>query len=264
LGFAILDNTPMRWNTRFRKVWPLICATVPLISLIGCGINDSGSSGGSIGQVEITTSKSASQPGSNLPREIFEAAYARKAPWDIGRPQPMFVEVADRIQGTILDAGCGTGDNALYFAGRGHAVVGIDFVDFPIREAKRKSKQRGLAVEFIRMDALALTAFDRKFDNVIDSGLFHCLEGDARLQYVAGLAHVTRPGGKVWLACFRDDEIGTPAPKSVSQRELRNAFDEGWTIEAINPARFTTIPTTHAAFRDEGPKAWFAVIRRNG
>src|SRR5687768_17028320 len=47
---------------------------------------------------------------------------AGKAPWDIGRPQPVFVKAADHIIGPILDAGCGTGENALFFAERGHKV----------------------------------------------------------------------------------------------------------------------------------------------
>src|SRR5687767_11033595 len=49
-------------------------------------------------------------------RSTFESAYAGQAPWDIGRPQKALSDVADQITGSILDAGCGTGDNALFFA----------------------------------------------------------------------------------------------------------------------------------------------------
>jgi predicted RNA methylase len=70
---------------------------------------------------------------SSLPsRETFESMYAKKPPWDIGRPQAAFVEAAGRVTGAVLDAGCGTGETALFFAGRGHPVLGIDFLDFPI------------------------------------------------------------------------------------------------------------------------------------
>ena len=48
-------------------------------------------------------------------RNTFESAYAGQAPWDIGRPQKAFLDVADRITGSVLDAGCGTGENALGF-----------------------------------------------------------------------------------------------------------------------------------------------------
>jgi 2-polyprenyl-3-methyl-5-hydroxy-6-metoxy-1,4-benzoquinol methylase len=76
-------------------------------------------------------------------RNTFETAYAGQAPWDIGRPQQAFLDVADRITGPILDAGCGTGDNALFFASRGHKVTGIDFLEEPIQRAKRKAAERG-------------------------------------------------------------------------------------------------------------------------
>jgi SAM-dependent methyltransferase len=66
----------------------------------------------------------------------FETASAGQAPWDIGKPQKAFIDVADQITGSILDAGCGTGDSALFFASRGHKVTGIDFLEEPILRAK--------------------------------------------------------------------------------------------------------------------------------
>ena len=65
-------------------------------------------------------------------RSTFESAYAGQPPWDIGRPQKALSDVADQMTGSILDAGCGTGDNALFFAERGHKVTGIDYVAEPI------------------------------------------------------------------------------------------------------------------------------------
>src|SRR5262245_18878035 len=50
-------------------------------------------------------------------RSTFEALYAGQAPWDIGKPQKPFIDVADRITGTVLDAGCGTGDRAVRVGG---------------------------------------------------------------------------------------------------------------------------------------------------
>jgi hypothetical protein len=52
-------------------------------------------------------------------RSTFENAYAGQAPWDIGRPQKPFLDVSDQVAGPVLDAGCGTGDKALFYAGRG-------------------------------------------------------------------------------------------------------------------------------------------------
>ena len=197
--------------------------------------------------------------------ETFESLYAGKAPWDIGRPQRAFVEAADRVTGEVLDAGCGTGENALFFAGRVHPVLGIDFLEGPVQEARRKAEERGLNAEFVRMDALALTTLDRQFDSVIDSGLFHVFSDEDRARYVAGLAHVTKPGGRLFLLCFSDEEPGTQGPRRVSGRELREAFADGWVVEEIRPDRFETRPDLEGvSFSEGGPRAWFSVIRREG
>ena len=117
----------------------------------------------------------------------FQAAYEGNPSWDLGRPQKPFIEVADQITGLVLDTGCGTGDNALFFAQRGQPVVGIDFVEFPIMEARRKADEQGVDAEFIQMDALKLPTLDHQFDSVIDCGLFHVLSDEDRRAYVAGL-----------------------------------------------------------------------------
>src|SRR5262249_10754955 len=86
---------------------------------------------------------------SSVDRATFENLYAGKAPWDIGKPQPAFTAVADQVTGRVLDAGCGTGEHALFFASRGHRVTGIDYLEVVIRRARAKAAERGVAVEFL-------------------------------------------------------------------------------------------------------------------
>jgi cyclopropane fatty-acyl-phospholipid synthase-like methyltransferase len=203
---------------------------------------------------------------SNVPdRATFENAYAGKAPWDIGKPQGPFVAVADQVTDPILDAGCGTGDTALFFAARGLRVTGIDFLDEPIRRAQRKAAERGLAAAFLVKDALALGDRGERFAGVIDSGLFHVFGDDDRRRYVQGLARVVEPGGRLFLMCFSDEEPGTEGPRRVSRQELYDAFADGWEVESVQPTRFEVNPEfTDITFSEGGPKAWFAIIRRKG
>jgi SAM-dependent methyltransferase len=196
-------------------------------------------------------------------RSTFETAYTGQAPWDIGRPQRAFLNVDDRITGSVLDAGCGTGDNALFFASRGHKVTGIDFLGEPIQRAKRKAAERGLSATFLVMDALALKDLPEVFDSVIDSGLLHVFSDEDRRRDVEGLASVLRPGGRLFLLCFSDEEPGTQGPRRVPKKELHDAFAQGWLIESIEPARYEVRPDLKdLTFSAGGPKAWFAVIRR--
>jgi cyclopropane fatty-acyl-phospholipid synthase-like methyltransferase len=115
------------------------------------------------------------------------------------------------------------------------------------------------------MDALALADLDRRFDSIIDSGLFHVFSDEDRARYVAGLAHVTKPGGRLFVLCFSDEEPGTQGPRRVSEREIREAFSGGWDVEEIRPERFEVRADLEGfSFSEGGPRAWFSVIRREG
>lgn len=199
----------------------------------------------------------------NFPdKNHFASAYSETAPWDIGKPQPAFVEAADKISGSILDAGCGTGENALFFAQHGQQVTGIDFLEEPIQRAKQKAVERGLSANFLVMDALALQEIPQVFDKVIDCGLFHVFNFADRRKYVEGLTSVLRPGGRLFLMCFSDEEPRGAGPRRISRLDLRAAFAKGWTVESITPTHFEVIPEFEDTFSKGGPKAWFAVVRR--
>jgi SAM-dependent methyltransferase len=144
------------------------------------------------------------------------------APWDIGKPQPPFVTIADQVRSPVLDAGCGKGNAALFFAARGHQVTGIDFVELAIEQARAKAAERGLSVKFLVKDAMTFGDWEERFASVIDSGLFHIYDGEERRNYVRGLAHVVVPGGQIFLFCFAD---GPFAPGGgVSKTDLYDAF----------------------------------------
>jgi SAM-dependent methyltransferase len=199
----------------------------------------------------------------SIDRAAFESMYAGPAPWDINKPQRALVAIADRVVSPVLDAGCGTGEHALFLASRGHRVIGIDFVEEAIRRARRKAVERDLEVEFLVKDATALEDWGRRFASVIDWGLFHVFSDDDRQRYVKGLAHVLEPGGRLYLACFSDEEPGTEGPRRVSRQELYDAFAHGWEVESIQPTRCEINPAfTEATFSEGGPKLWSAVVRR--
>lgn len=198
-------------------------------------------------------------------RSSFENLYAGQPRWEIGRPQNALLAVADRITGSVLDSGCGTGENALFFASRGQKVTGIDFLTEPINLAKQKATERGLTATFLVMDALALKDLPEVFDSVIDSGLFHVFGDEDRQRYVEGLAAVLRPGGRLFLLCFSDAEPGDQGPRRVSKKEIGDAFAGGWVIESVEPSRYEVRPDPNdTSFADGGPRAWFVVARRAG
>jgi SAM-dependent methyltransferase len=175
-----------------------------------------------------------------MSRESFEPMYQGQPPWDIPGPQPAIVglEEAGAIQGSVLDAGCGTGVNALYLASRGHEVTGIDVVPVTVERARAKARERGLGARFEIADALELDRLGLRFDSAIDSGLFHVFNDQDRAAYVAGLGEVLRPGGTFHLLCFSDREPPGEGPRRVTQPEIHDAFRDGWEVRRYREEGF--------------------------
>jgi len=111
----------------------------------------------------MTLPNSISVKTQSVDRATFEDFYDKPAPWDIGRPQRDLVAIADRVKSPVLDAGCGTGEHALFLASRGHQVIGIDFVEEAVRRARAKAADRNLTAEFLVKDATKLGGWPKRF-----------------------------------------------------------------------------------------------------
>ncbi len=181
-------------------------------------------------------------------------------PWDIGAPQPAVVRLASTgaLAGAVLDAGCGTGDNALHLVDQGVRVLGVDVAVTAVSMARESATARGIDAEFLVADALHLDRLGRVFDTVLDCALFHAFDNDERRAYVVSLASVTRPGGHLYVLCFSDTDPEIAGPHPVSRQELTAPFtpSSGWSIASISPERL------QARFAPEGAPAWLAKIQR--
>ena len=158
----------------------------------------------------------------------------------------------------MLDAGCGTGENALHLAAHGLEVVGVDVAETALSCAREQAAARGLDADFAACDALHLERLGRRFGTVLDCGLFHGFDGHERRAYAASLASVTGPGATLHVLCFADAGPGPAGPHPVSEEAVRAAFtpDSGWTVARIRPDRIETRLHAQAA------PAWLAEIIR--
>jgi SAM-dependent methyltransferase len=193
----------------------------------------------------------------------WDASYhGGQAPWDIGRPQPALLRLAGTgaFAGEVLDAGCGTGENALHLASLGLHVLGVDVAETAVSIAREKAAARHLEADFVVADALHLDRLDRVFDTVLDCGLFHSLEGDERVDYVTSLASVTKRGASLSVLCFSDaGPADARGPHPVSEAELRAAFEPGgnWSVISLGSERI------EATFSTYGVPAWLAKVERS-
>jgi SAM-dependent methyltransferase len=190
--------------------------------------------------------------------EDFELMYEGTPPWDIGRPQPAFVELAaaGALQGEVLDVGCGTGEHALMAADLGLEATGIDAAAAAIAIAERKARERGLSARFLVGDALHLETLGMQFDTVLDCGLFHIFDDDQRAIYVRSLGAVVRAGARYHMLCFSERQPGDWGPRRVTQDEIRVSFATGWRVDAIQET------TLDVNIDPNGVAAWRATITR--
>ena len=200
-----------------------------------------------------------SRPSHTVRRtEEFDALYAGTPPWDIGRPQPSLVGLADSgaLRGRVLDVGCGTGEHALLAASLGLQSTGVDAAPTAIAIAQRKAEERNLSAHFLVWNALELPALGEHFETVLDCGLFHVFDDDDRSRYVESLGGAISAGGRYHMLCFSEHQSGDWGPRRVTQDEIRASFADGWRVDSIDAA------TLAITISSEGARAWLSSITR--
>jgi SAM-dependent methyltransferase len=201
-------------------------------------------------------------------QDHFQEAYAEGAtpPWDIGRPQPALVDAERRgwVRGAVLDAGCGTGEHALFFAAAGHDVVGVDVARAAIARATAKVAARNHSnpPRFVVADILTETqAFgDRTYDTVVDMGFFHTLDDDERTIWRSLLARLLAPGGGYVMVCFSELVPGSYGPRRISEADIRETFaaSEGFAVTDLERTELRT----HRDRSEAAVQAWLTRIER--
>jgi cyclopropane fatty-acyl-phospholipid synthase-like methyltransferase len=201
-----------------------------------------------------------SEPRSGPPAaQDFDAIYATFVPpWDIGKPQAAFEELAQSggLIGKVLDVGCGTGEHALLAATLGQETLGVDIAPRAIEKAEAKAAERGLEARFLVWDALRLPELGEQFDTVLDCGLFHVFDDADRVRFVHSLAAVVPTGSRYHMLCFSDRQPGDRGPRRVTRGEIRSSFAGGWQVDSIEPS------TIEVTYDPSGAMAWHAAITR--
>jgi SAM-dependent methyltransferase len=180
------------------------------------------------------------------PRAFFDSVYQETAPWDIGGPQPALMALLAEHPPAlpVLDVGCGSGDLAIALAHGGLEVLGIDFADRAIEQARQKvaalPAEVARLLDFQVADALQPSLLRRQFGAVVDSGFFHLFESAPRDLFARELASTLLPGGRYYLLAFAVEFEIPHSPRLVSEDELRARFtaEAGWRIRELRPAEF--------------------------
>jgi SAM-dependent methyltransferase len=189
-------------------------------------------------------------------------------PWVIGEPQPAIVQLerAGLIRGKVLDVGCGTGEHTIMLTRLGYDVLGIDFAPQAVEQARRNAEAEGVDARLEVADAMNL-GDSPLYDTIVDSALFHIFDDADRPKYVASLHGACLPGGVVHILALSD--AGRGFGPEVSEEVIREAFADGWVLEALDTTTYRgVVQEVHAEVLDlpvgtrVDEPAWLARVRR--
>ena len=178
----------------------------------------------------------------------FELRYwSGRPPWDTGITPPEVMDFLVRNPaGRAVDFGCGTGTNAITLAQHGWDVTAIDFSWRAIRLARRKARDAGASIRFLRRDVSRLEDLAGPFDFALDLGCYHSLEAAQQARYAATIARVLHPGATFMMYAFLEPDEGWPA-----EAEVRRSFS----------SPFDLVRLDHGEFEGR-PSGWFTWKRR--
>lgn len=147
--------------------------------------------------------------------------------------QVIMEQLALREGATVLDVGCGAGQDTLDLAravGPRGRVVGIDSSETMLQEARARAEQAQLSVEYVLADATHLPYAEASFDGCqVSRVLAHLREPDRAL---AEMVRVARPGARIVAADGDMDLIVIDISDRVLARKVVHAICDqmvqGW------------------------------------
>ncbi|EWC62353.1 SAM-dependent methyltransferase [Actinokineospora spheciospongiae] len=140
----------------------------------------------------------------------------------------LITTLGDLTGSTVLDVGCGTGDDARELAehvGPTGGVLGTDLSEAMVTEARTRSAGSPLPVRFETADMCALPYDDGAFDGVRAKLVRqHCPNLDAADDE---LVRVIRPGGRLAVFDYDFETLAVDHPDRAATRELVACWVDG-------------------------------------
>jgi 2-polyprenyl-3-methyl-5-hydroxy-6-metoxy-1,4-benzoquinol methylase len=203
--------------------------------------------------------------------KIYRSLSPDEIPWNRNNPPDQLVNLVEQNKITpcrTVDFGCGTGNYALYFAGKGFNVTGIDISASAIEIAKETASRKGISCTFIAADVLGeMRDVQGTFDFAYDWELLHHIFPPERETYVRNVSRLLNPNGMYLSVCFsqqspqfgsmekyRQTPLGTVLYFS-SEEELKELFNPYFSIIELKTIEIKGKFSPH--------KAVYALMRKN-
>jgi SAM-dependent methyltransferase len=151
-------------------------------------------------------------------REDWDKRYAEaERLWSANPNRFLVAEVEGLPRGRALDLACGEGQNAIWLAGRGWDVVGVDFSEVAIAKARARAERDGIAVDFAVADLLEYEPEPGAYDLVLL--LYLHLPPHERRRVLERASAALAPGGTLLLIGHdllnMTDGVGGPSDPTI-------------------------------------------------
>ncbi len=177
---------------------------------------------------------------------------------------------------TILEAGCGSGRDALLYAREGFEATGTEISENALRWARERAQAEGLHPPLPRADLAATNLPPGSFDAAVAIHLIHLHPAPVRQTMVNQLWRLTRDGGIIAMANYSISEAGyttwevcpEPNTRRDPKGKLIHFFDEAELRGLLPPDRFDLLSLEEvdlAEVPDSGPathREWLTVARK--
>jgi len=144
--------------------------------------------------------------------EVYKNMSPEGVPWNIETPPEPLVGLVNsgKVQPCkAIDLGCGAGNYAIYLAGRGFEVTGVDFSQTAIKIARESASRKGVKCNFFVADVVdELDSVNQTWDFVYGWGLLHHILPEQRQKYVENVRRILNPSGRYLSVCFSQEDTG--------------------------------------------------------
>ena len=143
-------------------------------------------------------------------REFWDERYSTSHRIWSGQPNQRLVEQVEALApGTALDVGCGEGADAVWLAGRGWTVTGVDVSGVALERAEEHADEAGVGerTTWLRADVFAGDPLPGGFD-LVSAAFVHVPPEDFAAVYGA-LAAAVGPGGSLFVLAHHPDDVHT-------------------------------------------------------
>ena len=145
---------------------------------------------------------------------------------------------------TILELGCGEGNDSIYFAEQGHAVTATDFSNVAVEQNSKRWAHADLTFK-VQDISQRLQFDDASFDVVYARLSLHYFTDEITKNVFREIARILKPGSTLCFMCkSTDDHIygeGEKIEPDMYERDghVRHFFSKEYAVKLLKEARLT-------------------------